>query len=204
LVALSAALTDADDRRKPDGAVASLGDVERVRFHAVARCYRHLLYILQVSRAVESMRLRLDSDARAIAALEQAAASNGDGVKDIKSQLLQVLRKVDSHDKKMSGFEGKVRWIEEHSSSTYSSPISSGISSPAMLKAFEKQRAQHSSESLKDNEQMRAQVNRCMNCAWHHLSLDDCSCARLKVSFRPWTPNFGILLCVSPKMTIQM
>jgi hypothetical protein len=113
---------------------------------------------VQVSRAVESMRLRLDSDARAIAALEQAAASNGDGFKDIKSQLSQVLRKMDAHDKKMSGFEGKVRWVEEHSSSTYSSPISSGISSPAMLRTLEKQRALHSAESSKDSEQMRAQV----------------------------------------------
>jgi len=87
------------------------------------------------------MRLRLDSDARAIAAIEQSVASTGDGFKDIKSQLLQVVRKMDTHDKRMSGFEGKVRWVEEHSSSSYSSPISSSISSPAMLRTLEKQRA---------------------------------------------------------------
>ncbi len=104
------------------------------------------------------MRLRLDSDARAIAALEQSVTCNGDGLKETKSQLLQVLRKMDSHDKKMSGLEGKVRWVEDHSSSTYSSPISSSISSPAMLRTLEKQRSLHSTESLKDSEQMRAQV----------------------------------------------
>ena len=102
-----------------------------------------LLLLLQVTRAVESMRLRLDSDARAIAALEQATASNGDGLKETKSQLLQVIRKMDSHDKKMSGFEGKVRWVEEQSSSAYNSPVSSSTSSSAMLKTWEKQRALH-------------------------------------------------------------
>ena len=115
-------------------------------------------FYVQVTRAVESMRLRLDSDARAIAALEQAAASAGDSFKEIKSQMLQVVRRIDTNDKKMAGFEGKVRWVEEHSSSTYSSPLSSGISSPAMLRTLEKQRAFHSTESTKDNEQMRAQV----------------------------------------------
>jgi hypothetical protein len=104
------------------------------------------------------MRLRLESDARAIAALEQAAATTGDSFKDIKSQVLQVVRRVDTNDKKMAGFEGKVRWVEEHSSSTYSSPLTSGISSPAMLRTLEKQRALHSTESTKDSEQMRAQV----------------------------------------------
>ena len=105
------------------------------------------------------MRLRLDSDARAIAAIEQSVASTGDGFKDIKSQLLQVVRKMDTHDKRMSGFEGKVRWVEEHSSSSsYSSPISSSISSPAMLRTLEKQRASHSIESSNDSEQIRLQV----------------------------------------------
>ncbi len=111
-----------------------------------------------MSRAVESMRLRLDSDARAIAAVEQSLASTGDGFKDIKSQLLQVVRKMDTHDKRMAGFEGKVRWVEEHSSSSYSSPISSSLSSPAMLRTLEKQRASHSIESSKDSEQIRVQV----------------------------------------------
>ena len=104
------------------------------------------------------MRLRLDSDARAISALESAAAATSDNFKDLKSQLLQATRKMDVHDKKMLGFEGKVRWVEEHSSSAYVSPISSGVSSPAMLRTLEKQRSLHTSESLKDSEQIRAQV----------------------------------------------
>jgi hypothetical protein len=110
------------------------------------------LIFVQVSRAVESMRLRLDSDARAISALEAAVASSGDHVKDVKSQLLQLVRKMDTHDKKFSGVEGKVRWVEEHSS-TYVSPISSGLS-----RTLEKQRSLHSAESSKDSEQFRAQV----------------------------------------------
>jgi hypothetical protein len=143
-----------------------------------------LLLLLQVTRAVESMRLRLDSDARAIAALEQATASNGDGLKETKSQLLQVIRKMDSHDKKMSGFEGKVRWVEEQSSSAYNSPVSSSTSSSAMLKTWEKQRALHSTESSKDSEQMRAQVTWYTHCALEHLDLLlHYRCARLKVLF---------------------
>lgn len=155
-IALSAAVSDADVRQSRDIAGASIGDVERASRFFALHLFPSLIFV-QVSRAVESMRLRLDSDARAISALEAAVASSGDHVKDVKSQLLQLVRKMDTHDKKFSGVEGKVRWVEEHSSSTYVSPISSGLS-----RTLEKQRSLHSAENSKDSEQFRAQVICCI------------------------------------------
>jgi hypothetical protein len=161
LSTFSAALSEADLRRNRDSPGASIGDVERVLCLLIHICSIGDIDV-QVSRAVESMRLRLDSDARAIAALEQATAFTSDGIKDMKSQVLQLVRKVEANDKKMSGFEGKVRLVEECSSNSYSSPLSSGTSSPAMLRTLERQRALNSTEIMKDSEQVRAQVIVCL------------------------------------------